>query len=234
MQADGPGYMSMAEGNRRRAEALAQRMEQMRPLVEALDQLGWRVSTPEELYQGRPISEEVVALLFEWLAREDIDPAIHGSILIGLFKPAKRYDGAPLIDFWNKSKSEAVKWEIGYTVAKAKPRGLSEWVIQELLDRSNGTGREWLCLAAAKLAPAEVASQAIMAVFDDVPESVRHGTAYNGLPEFAAQALGMIGGRSERRFLETKLDATQGRAKKEIEKAIRKIDRRLTKNGASV
>ena len=209
-----PEYQSrIADGDERWRQQVAARMAKLQPLLLELRDAGIEVSSPEELLSCGRIDDRVVKILFNWLCRDGLDSIIQSSILTGLRRPKRPYSGAPLIRLWEATTSEAMKWEIAYTIAEAKPTGVSDWLLQELSKPQNGTAREWLFIAAAKLAPESEANERIIASFDDVPDSTKAGITSNGIPEAAAKALALSGGRDELMFLE---DAYSGRKRSPI------------------
>lgn len=213
-----PAYQAMiAEGERRFSALIAKRLEQLKPMQEELNALGVTVRTPEELLQRGPVDREVVDVLLRWLLKEGLDPAVYVSILIGLHKPRKPFHGGPLVEFFERPSSdvEDVRWNVGYTIAQSRPYGISQWIVDSLKNSDLGSCREWLAIAAARIAPRDDANPVLRQVF-------------NELPDFSAEALGISGTEEDMHFLTLQLSARKGRTKKSIEKAIKKIGKRVS------
>jgi hypothetical protein len=215
--ADAAYQAMIAEGERRFSAIIAKRLAQLKPMQEELHALGVTVRTPEELLQRGPVECEVVDVLLKWLLKEGLDPAIYVSILIGLHKPRNPFHGGPLVEFFERPASdvEDIRWNVGYTIAQARPYGISQWIIDTLKNSALGSCREWLAIAAARIAPGEDANPVLRQVFHE-------------LPDFAAEALGISGTEEDMHFLTSQLSARKGRTKKAIERAIKKIGKRVT------
>jgi hypothetical protein len=130
----------------------------------------------------------------------------------------ERYDGKVLADLFDNVSSENLRWVIGNTIAETKPAGISEWIISVIKNKKFGRDREMFCLAVARQISPEKANKVLREVFED-------------LPGHSAMGFSECGGAEELIFLKRKLPSiTKTWVKKETEKAIKKINKRINKN----
>lgn len=213
-----PEFLALQEikqMERTRQEAEFKELE--RPILEELQRIGVVVSSLSELpSRYAPISAEVVQILLRWIPVVT-DEKIQEWLVRVLASTKVPFDGAPLIDLFEKTKSDNLRWVIANTLSLTHPTGVTEWVLKAAINPSLGKSREMLALAVAQLAPKEIANATLVAIFDEFPGHV-------------AEGLSKIGEKRELEFLETHLEDSKGWVKKAIEKAIRSINKRLTDN----
>ncbi|MNS04258.1 hypothetical protein D3C72_356140 [compost metagenome] len=196
-----------------REKQLIRLREASKALIDDLAAIGVQVPDLGALHHHSPLSPEVVAVLLDWL-RADVEELLLEEILIKLRKPKKTFDGRRLAALFESTTSQAVRFEVGVTMELARPTGLEEWVISAINDSSYGDTRISLAVAAAKMAPQDKANMALLQIFDLHPYTV-------------CQALGISGGPTELRFLAERAEKVKGNARKDIERAIKKIKKRL-------
>ncbi|MDX9974301.1 MAG: hypothetical protein RBU21_15055 [FCB group bacterium] len=206
--------------------------EACKPVTEKLQRLGLAVTGIDESFNPYlPLSPEVVEVLLEslpemqnwhvveWMAR-----------YIGT--ATQPYDGRPLADAFDKCPNHHPKWAIGDAFSRSKPLYIEEWLVRTLKNSEHGAARQMLCFTATRLLPPEVANDALMACFDDVPGH-------------AGGALRKTGGQRELEFLRERCERQQEleitRSKvgrwtrwqaKTVQKAIAGIEKRLEKQAA--
>jgi hypothetical protein len=98
-------------------------------------------------------------------------------------------------------------------LAEAQPIGLESWLAQAIGNPAYGKAREMLALAVARHVPREEAIPILLDVLEDLPGHV-------------AMALGKIGDVRVLEALESQRAVTSGWTRKEIDKAMRSIERR--------
>jgi hypothetical protein len=204
------------EVNRAREEALnvARSQKLGAPILQDLGAIGVTPSSLDRLaHEYAPFSEDVVKVLLNWIPRA-MDPDIQESLIRSLGAAAVRFDGRPLIEAFENTRSDGLRWAIANTIAEARPTGLTNWLVGAVQDPSYGDARQMLCLAVARLASLQVANDVLVAVFDQLPGHV-------------AMALAESGGKRELKFLRENRTRYKGWIRKEIDKAVRLIAKRL-------
>ena len=213
LNADPDYQRRMAEKERRRAKRQAAIDAAERPILADLREIGVDLTQVSDLVNFfPPLPPNVVRILLEWLPRITHDNVLEMAVR-ALGATEEPYDGRPLVGVFERTKSESVRWAIANTMAEARPTGISDWLREATPNRSSGMAREMLCLAVARLVLKDQAIPVLMSVLDD-------------LPGHAARAIGEIGQQTELPRLRSKLPETSGWQRKELARAIRKIERR--------
>jgi len=147
--------------------------------------------------------------------------AVQGSLVRQVALTKRVYNATPLTRLYDKCEPEdSTRWTIGDAISRSKAKGIDDWVRDKLANPDEGTGWNRLCEYAAKHFPAQEAIDLIKPLEDRAPFDVPHG-------------LGICGGAEELVYLEAMLERNKARGKSgirnEIKKAIRKIEKRLSK-----
>ena len=103
---------------------------------------------------------------------------------------------------------------IANTIAEARPKGITDWLLSVVKDPAYGDARQMLTLAVARIASPQIANETLISIYDQLPGHV-------------ALALAESGGERELKFLEDKRDRSKGWVRREIEKAVKTIIKRL-------
>lgn len=90
--------------------------------------------------------------------------------LLGDLKAA--YDVRPVIDLFQRTSSESLRWAIANTFAETDPNGLERWIQDALINKAFGKSREMLALAAARLLPRSVSVPLLLRVISEFPGHV--------------------------------------------------------------
>lgn len=210
-----PEYQArMAAEEKEMAEKKAKLRELQKPVFEDLQRIGVVASSlPDLIHKYAPLPKEIVQILLKWVpVAEDED--IQEWLVRALAGTRVKYDGSALIELFEKTQSETLRWVIANTLESARPLNVTEWVIDAVMNPSYGDAREMLALAVARLAPKEIANERLIAIFDE-------------FPGHAAAGLAKTGGKRELEFLEAHREGTKGWVKREINKAIKSINKRL-------
>jgi HEAT repeat protein len=202
----------------RRAQEEASNVARFQALAAPiLQDLGDIAVTPSSLdrlaHEYAPLSADIVEVLLKWLPAVT-DRHVKESLVRALGATAKRFDGKPLIEAFESTQSEGLRWAIANTIAEARPAGVTDWLLGVVQDQSYGDARQMLLLALARLAPRQIANDILLSVFDQ-------------FPGHAALALAESGGRRELGLLREKRDKHKGWIKREIDRAVRSIAKRL-------
>jgi len=142
--------------------------------------------------------------------------------LVSLISITKRvYNATPLTLLYDRCNPEdSIRSSICDTISRSKAKGIDNWVRDKLANPDEGTGWNRLCEYAAKHFPAQEVIELIKPLEDRAPFDV-------------PLALGICGGAEELVYLEAMLERNKARGKSgirnEIKKAIRKIEKRLSK-----
>jgi len=206
-----------AERAQRNAEYYRRLGEDARPFEEALRSVDPRFRRMDSLTAPKErLSSVVVALLLEWLPR--LKENRNKEMLIrGLIAAKEPFDGQPLVDcFMADSLEESLRFPIANTMAYAKVTGINDWLVEAVQVKRYGTSRAMLAEAVAKHVPRKLAREVLLKLLDDIP-----GPAASGLARF--------GGFEELQAIKARVESATGWQKKDMERAIRKIEDRLEK-----
>lgn len=200
-----------------RAETVARFRDASAPVLDDLRSIG---VTPTSLgtlaSEYPPLSQEIVDVLLRWISRTD-DPDLLESLVRALAASEVVFDGKPLAQAFENSKSDTLRWAIANTMAEALPTSITDWIIRALQTPGYGEARQMLPLALARLASSRTANEVLISVFAELPGHV-------------ALALAESGGEAELKFLRVKRAQYAGWIRKEIDNAVRAITKRLAQN----
>lgn len=192
----------------------AQHREIEKPVLQNLESLGLKVSSIADLVRDyAPLGPEVTGPLLSWIPRIE-NESVNEGLVRALAAAAEPFDGHALIEAFEKTQSEEFRWAIANTMAEGRPYGVADWLMEVVPDPSYGKAREMLVLALARLVVSRRANDVLLAVFDQ-------------LPGHAAAGLAEAGGLRELKVLRDMREKYKGWVKKEIDRAIRSITKRL-------
>ncbi|MCM3874434.1 MAG: hypothetical protein ND895_27400 [Pyrinomonadaceae bacterium] len=187
------------------------------PILQDLDAIGVTPSSLDRLaHEYAPLSADVVAVLMNWIPRTT-DRYLQESLIRPLGATGVSFNGKALIEAFENTGSEGLRWAISNTIAEARPTGVTDWLIGVVQDPAYGNARQMLCLAVARLASEQTANDVLISIFDQLPGHV-------------ALALAESGGRRELKLLREMRTKYKGWIRKEIDKAVRAIAKRLGPN----
>jgi hypothetical protein len=214
LQQDAEYQSQQAERDRLHQDRVEKARVASEPIVCDLRQAGFAIDAIEELaFRYAPIPGPAIRILLSWLPRVQ-DERVEEMIVRALAATTEAFDGVPLACAFEATRSEALRWAIGNTLAVANTTGLGDWVLRSVADPASGKARETLAIAAARLAPAEAANRTLAPLLKEFPASV-------------TQAFSVSGGSAELALLEAQAECSKGWQKKEIAKAIRAIQKRI-------
>lgn len=162
--------------------------------------------------QAPAVSPGVTAILLKWLP--GVPYKIQESIIRKLIHATEPYDGRPLCECFDNDREEHLRFPIAVTITETQATDITDWLITRARQRRFGSDRGQLLLAAARHLTRDTAISILRDAVDD-------------LPGWTAMALGAIGGPEDADLLEGHLDQPRAWERKEIEKAIRKIKKRI-------
>lgn len=187
----------------------------LRPVLEDLKAAGIVVNNFDDLVPAyAPLPPLVVEVLLDWIDRTE-DEDVLESLIRALAATEDPYDGVPLAKAFDRVGSDSVRWAIGNTLARTSPTGIERWLVNAAQNQSYGTAREMLVTAVGRLVPPEEANPLLRTMFVDFPVPAAQGVAFSG-------------GVAELRFLEAMRDSASGWLKKEFDKSIKKLRKKLS------
>lgn len=163
---------------------------------------------------GGPVpNQECIRIASEFLSTAD-DPA-EGFLLLGILRRSPvPFNGQVLCDYFDRVKKN--RWSTAEVMDASKAIVPCDWILRTLADENVGKDREMLCYAVAKHCPPDKARAVLRQVFED-------------LPGHACRGLGVVGNEDDLKFLiEASTRFTTWRFT-EINRAIKKIAKRLGK-----
>jgi hypothetical protein len=182
-------------------------------ILAELREVGFAVSSLGELRQRYgPLTTEAIRVLLRWLPHVTA-LSIQEAIVRDLAYVTETFDVRPLLTVFERTSSESLRWAIANTLAELRPLDARSWVTQALGRREFGRAREMLPLALSRIAPREIANAILLEHLDEMPGHVALGLAESGGP-------------AEAEVLRRKAAGEKGWIRKELERAIRKIEKR--------
>ena len=199
-------------------DSVAKRSQQMalvlQPVLADLSDAGYESANLNDLVERyAPLPQDVAKILRRWLSQIS-EPTVKEQIVRSLAASAERFPGTELVATFETATAESLRWAIANTMAESRPSGLERWLAGALSNEHYGKAREMLLVAAARLLSPVEANMLILPFL-------------RRMPLHAAKALAESGGLNELAVLEERLGVTKGMEHKEIERAIRKIRKRL-------
>ena len=135
--------------------------------------------TSHAALQNVPLSVTVVDVLLKWL-RQTEQEEVQTAIVRSLTACGVEFDGAILVELFENTSSESLRWTIANTIAEARPVGIAGWLLRVVPDSSYGEARQMLLLALARLVPATVANKVLWDVFEELPGYAADALAESG------------------------------------------------------
>jgi hypothetical protein len=150
-------------------------------------------------------------------AKKELDLELQDTIIRLLQNPKKKYDGKNLAELFENTRFKEIRGDIAITISEASPTGISEWLHSTIANVDYGEDRLYLADAVAKILPQGIANKVLIPLFGERPDLIAH-------------ALGISGGEDELQFLESRLIHLKGDDKKEAQRAIKKIMKKLKRS----
>jgi hypothetical protein len=210
-----PAFRRRRDDAERAAAERARLVEQaIGPVLEDLAGAGLRVDSIEDLLAHHaPLSPAVVRILLAWLPRV-LHEQVQEMLIRALAAAREPFDGRALAILFDVTASHANKWAVANTMAEARPRDITGWLVARTQDPSSGSAREMLVLALARIAPRSISIPILLSMIEELPGHV-------------ADALAEVGGPDELTWLRRVCGQTRGWQRKAVQRAIRQIERRM-------
>lgn len=203
-------------GLRAQEERLSAIRESEQVVIRKLEDVGVTADSLADLRRRYfRLPGEVVQVLLRSL--EYAVPQVQDEIVRTLASVEQPFDARALTRLFETTESDSLRWAIANTLAELRPLDVRQWLIDTLARREYGKAREMLPLAIARTASPSVANQVLLSHFDEMPGHV-------------ALALAESGGPSELEFLRRTAPSTKGWVRKEIDRAVRRIAKRIAES----
>jgi hypothetical protein len=186
------------------------------PFIEELNNNGFtEIKVPSDLVQLKKVDRKLSELLLKWIPKIDNKYCSQEMFIRALAKADQPFDGRLLIDlFENKEYSSSFKWAIANTIASAKVENILEWLQKKLASSDQPIENEMLVYAAIKYFDRDKSRFFLRTLFEKHPLQV-------------ADALTYVGNNDDIIFLEEKRNNLQGVQQTQIDKAIKKLKKKL-------
>lgn len=193
-------------------------LEQERLLLDELARVGVRGDSLTSIVAASaPISGQLAEVLVSMLKREDLN-RMHESIVRSLGAAGESFDSTPLVELFQTTPSDSLRWAIGNTLAELRPLNLGVWLEGAFKNKAYGDARQMLALAIGRSLPLNTARRLLIESYDEFPGHV-------------SMALGECGGLDELAFLRSQLPGASGWVKNEIVRAVTAIESREAGRG---
>ena len=206
LQSDPAYQVKMKQQRQAQIDANKQYQADVAPILHELGELGIDTDLYDLAQYHAPLSEEIVQLLLKWLPKTEDDRVLEG-IVRSLGVPEIPYDGTALIEAFEQTDSDTLRWVIANTIAEAQPANVGDWLTDAVQKSSYGKAREMLILAVARI----IDSQSAISVLKQYA---------NEFPGFVAKAFSECGDRSLINFLDDLKSDSNSWEQKEIARAI--------------
>ena len=189
-----------------------QAMEIEKPILKELTAQGLELNSIDDLVKIKePLKDEIVEILLKWLMKIDNEYNIQEMIIRGFTGQSLNFNGMTIAKLYdNKKDDEGLRWAIANCIAESHIKGLSNWIKERISEKGN----DMLLLAASRYLEPNNVIPILLKNFDRKRDVIY-------------KALGEIGGKKELVFLQMKVNEYRGHEKKQIEKAIKMIKKRL-------
>ena len=205
------------ERERERLERVAQNQVDAAPVVEALRSHGFAVESVADLFNQKLDYRDAIAILLDWLPRVR-NPDVKEDMVRALAVKWARKTAAPrwlLAEFEqaDDATGTGLRWAVANALEVLASDEIADGMIALATDRGYGKAREMIVLGLGKLKDPRVPEVLVGLLADD--EVVGH----------AVMALGKLRARSARSYLQPLLDHPRAWIRKEVKKAIERIER---------
>lgn len=207
-----PKYREMLEQkNKEYEEAVAKAQAIGKPILEDLASVGFKLNDIDDLLKvSEPLDNDVVDVLSMWIKRLK-EENFKETLIRGFTGQRLEIDYKLLTDIYDDpNASENMQWVIANCIAESKIDGIEDWLKERVVEPQHIV----LSLAVARyLAPSFV-----------MPLLIKR---FDKKDDVVYDALGEIGTEKELQFMESNVKRYKGHSKRRIERAIKKIKKRL-------
>jgi hypothetical protein len=199
---------------REQRQALGRRA--LGPILEELRAAGFPANSISDLVERyAPLSRPVVDVVLKWIPLQVLVNA-QSALVRSLAAAGVPFDGRPLVDLFESTDSDMLRWAISNTLYEGRARNCTEWIEKAVTKSEYGDARQMLMTALGRLSSPEVAKPLLMSLYDEFPLHVPDGLA-------------RAGGLDALAFLRDKERSAKGPAKRYAKQAIKALERRAAK-----
>ncbi len=182
-----------------------------KPILEELAGVGFELNDIDDLLKvSEPLSKDVVDVLSKWIKRLK-EENFKETLIRGFTGQRLEIDYKLLTDIYDDpTVSENMQWVIANCIAESKIDGIEDWLKERVVESQHIV----LSLAAARYLAPSFVMPLLIKRFDEKDDVVY-------------DALGEIGTEKELQFMESNVKRYKGHSKRRIERAIKKIKKRL-------
>lgn len=182
-------------------------------VLEELRGVGIEADSVGQVLELKKLDRRAAEIVAKWLLNDKVHINVREVLARALGRGPRDFVGAPLVQAYGDIEAEHVRWAIANSIEIARPPELAGWVLAKVRATDTGRPKEMLVIALARLQNDEEARSAIRDAFGEVPGH-------------AATSLGLVGTGEDAEFLRAQLASARGWVRKEIEKAILRINKR--------
>ena len=207
----------IAEQDRIRELAIQEMRKIEEPFIEDLHFYGYKsILNPGDL-SSVELDEKLIGLILNWIPRLSNKQNSQEKLVRALVRAKKPFDGSVLLRlFDDKESSDGLKWVIADAIAFTSVLNVEDWLTEKLLAPDQPKANEMLMYAAVRYFSPEIARIYLTRLFDDFPLQV-------------ADALTYIGTEDDLNFLKNQVGNFRKPINTRMNKAIRKLEKKLKK-----
>ena len=144
LEGDAEYQLRRERNDQRQAKRAAEHARIEQPILADLDTASFGGESIEAVVKNHaPLPKEAVEILLRWLKslnQENLeDRASHArlveSVVRALAATRLSFDGRPLVDCFENTSDEGLKWAIANTIALTVPHSIDEWLTEKLKHR---------------------------------------------------------------------------------------------------
>lgn len=213
LQAD-PEYVAQREQHRATLAAhAARRQEMLAPILAEITASGYPAVTLDDLiHTHSPLPAAVSDILLDRLPRTD-DVVVQEQLVRAL-GAGRGFPAQTLLELFERTDAPLLRWAIANTLAEGRPSGAAAWLRAAVINPAYGDARQMMPLALARVDDPSTANRILREVFDELPGHV-------------ALAWAESGGAEELEILRQARGRFKAWVRREIDKAIKAIERRI-------
>ena len=165
------------------AAQTAQIEEAERAAMMRLAAQGYAANSLNELVERyAPMPGPLADALVDLLSSVD-HPNVREGVVRALGATLAGFNVRPLLELFEQTPSDSLRWAIANTLAEARPSDVASWALQAVQDVRYGKAREMLALAAARTNAPDAANPVLVRLLAELPGHAALGLAESGTPK---------------------------------------------------
>ena len=184
-------------------------------LLHLLQSEGLQIESLDDIVKLKaPLDRVYVEIILTHLQSEFEEPNTLEMLVRGLATPSQRFNGEILTDLFDRTENEVLRWSIANTIFESKPLKIENWLKTTINRDDIGISKEMLLLALPRILEVEESREYLYKYFEE-------------FPTHSANAIAEIGTNEDIEFLANHKKGKEKWVIKEIEKAEKKIRKKL-------